>query len=143
MMRFLRRRGFRTLRLTQCTLSQASADVGTGHVVLLSQLFRENEGTWIVLFNGICYHNFDSYSLDQLSFLNKPILSAHLVIHLDWRLNTKLKPAPKIKPPRNGITMSALHKSGLGSSPVRPVRRAPPSENRAPLTPHHQPSRGG
>ena len=53
MVRCLRRHGFRVLRLTQRNLSQHASGVNSQHVLLLSQLFRENEATWIVLFNGV------------------------------------------------------------------------------------------
>jgi len=115
MMRFLRAKGFHVLHLTQCNLSQSSIDIGASHVVLMARLFQENEGTWLVIFNGICFHNFDIYSLDKLSFLNKPILSAYLVFHPSWRLNQTPKRtlAPKVKPPADGITMNALKSSWL------------------------------
>ncbi len=73
MLRHLRGKGFRTFQLTQCNLSSAKSDIRAGHVLLLSQLFRRNEGTWIVLFNDWCYHNFQLYSLDPLSFKASPL----------------------------------------------------------------------
>jgi len=117
MVRFLRRKGFRTLALTQCNLSLAGGQIGAAHVLLIAQLFRRNEGTWSVMFDGNCFHNFDVYQLEHSSFLTKPILSAHLVVHPSWQSNqTTLAPKslPEIKPPKNGITMAGLHKSGLG-----------------------------
>jgi hypothetical protein len=53
MVRFLRRRRFTALPLTQCNLSTSVSLLGKAHVVLLSQLFRKNEATWGVIFNGI------------------------------------------------------------------------------------------
>jgi hypothetical protein len=85
MRRFLRRRGFRTLRLTQCNLSENLSRIGTGHVLLVSQLILRNEGTWGVIYNHQFYHNFALYDLEPFSFLNKPILSAYLIVHPKWR----------------------------------------------------------
>lgn len=79
MVRYLRRRGYRVLPLTQCLVSTTGGQVRTDHVVLLSQLFRKNEGTWGVLYNEFYWHNYSPYNVDSLSFLNKPILSAILL----------------------------------------------------------------
>jgi hypothetical protein len=97
MIRFLSGRGFSVLALTQCAVSAATNKVGQHHVVLLSQLFRKNEGTWGVLFNDIYFHNFDFFGLTTLSMLNKPILSAYLVMHSRWRL----PPMREMKPGLN------------------------------------------
>jgi hypothetical protein len=117
MLRCLRRHGFRILRLTQCNLSQNTAGVHARHVLLLSQLIRENEATWIVLFNGVCYHNFDVYSLDSLSFINKPLVSAYVVIHTRWQMipSTPAKPLPKPTTTNGGISWATIRKSGLAS----------------------------
>jgi hypothetical protein len=85
MRRFLRRHGFRTLQLTQCNVSAAKDSVGTEHVILISQLFAHNEGTWGILFGSIYYHNFTCYAASSLSLLNKPVLSAYLVVHPRWQ----------------------------------------------------------
>ena len=117
MLRSLRRLGFRVLRLTQCNLSQHTSGVNSRHVLLLSQLFQENEATWIVLFNGVCYHNFDVYSLEGLSFLNKPLLSAYVVFHPKWQIGS----GPPAKPSRiptatqGGVNWESIRKSGLTS----------------------------
>lgn len=110
MMRFLRGSGFRVLLLTLCNLSSTTAEIGTGHVLLISQLFRKNEGTWGVIFNGLYYHNFESYLLGTLCFINKPILSAYLVAHLKWQMNppASLKPSPRPKIRSGGLTLAAL-----------------------------------
>jgi hypothetical protein len=118
MMRFLRGRGFRVLLLTLCNLSSATADIGASHVLLVSQLFRKNEGTWGVIFNGLYYHNFESYLLGTLCFINKPILSAYLVAHPKWQMNppASLKPSPRPKIRSDGLTLAAL---GMVSRGVR------------------------
>jgi hypothetical protein len=97
MIRFLRRRGFSVLALTQCSVSAATNKVGGQHVVLLSQLFRKNEGTWGVLFNDTYFHNFHIFRLTTLSMLNKPILSAYLVMHSRWRLSRMREEKPGLK----------------------------------------------
>lgn len=117
MVRFLRARGFRVLLLTLCNLSSAKADIGTAQVLLLSQLFRKNEGTWGVIFNGEYYHNFEGYSLTVLSFINKPILSAYLVAHPKWQRNPppSVKPSPDPKNRSRGLTLAALRMAGSGT----------------------------
>ena len=87
MITFLRNHGFRTLKLTLCNLTQSAGVVGNTQVVLISQLFRRNEATWGVIYDQIFFHNFDHYALEALSFLNKPILSAYMVVHPSWRLD--------------------------------------------------------
>lgn len=86
MVRFLRRRGFRLLRLTPLQISTARTKVGSEHVILISQLLRDYDATWGVIFDDIFYHNFTAYNLSALGSLNKPILSAYLVIHPSWRV---------------------------------------------------------
>jgi hypothetical protein len=115
MLRFLHRDGYRTLRLTQCNVSLARSNIGATHVLLLSQLLQKNEGTWVVIHNGKCYHNFESYSLEELSFVNKPILSAHIVIHPRWQIHVERghKSHRKLPRPKGGVTMLALYKAGL------------------------------
>ena len=116
MVRFLCRRGFTVLPLTQCSVSASDSTLGQSHVVLLSQLFRKNEATWGVVFGGVYYHNFDINYLDAFSFLNKPILSAYLLSHPNWRLGQwpKVGPARRIRPKDPQFTMHNLYR--LGSS---------------------------
>ncbi len=115
MLSYLRERGFRTTRLTLCNISTAISRVGSAHVLLLSQLFRENEGTWVVLFDGTCYHNFMQYSLEALTFLNKPILSAYVLQHPRWQIESSgsavTPPKPKIK--TSDFRFRHLRKAGL------------------------------
>jgi hypothetical protein len=116
MMRFLRGKGFRVLLLTLCNLSSATANIGAAHVLLISQLFRKNEGTWGVIFNGLYYHNFESYLLETLCFINKPILSAYLVAHPRWQMNplASLQPSPRPKIRSGGLTLAALGMASRG-----------------------------
>jgi hypothetical protein len=91
MTRFLRARNFRTLRLTPRMVTGARTKIGAGHVMLVSQLFRPGEGTWGVVYADFYYHNFDVFALSALAFLNKPIMSAYLVIHPKWRIGYATK----------------------------------------------------
>jgi len=114
MVRFLRSRGFSVLTLTWCNVSVAPIQIGRTHVVLLSQLFRRNEGTWGIVFNGFYYHNFDIFSLEELSFLNKPVLSAFLVMTPSWHSDEMpgKAPAPKLKIPKKPHHFADLHIAG-------------------------------
>lgn len=111
MTRFLRARRFRTLRLTPDLLVQAKTKVRPDHVLLISQLFRHGEGTWGVVFADFYYHNFDTYALSSLAFLNKPILSAYLVIHPKWQISYATKKS-KAMPPAKGrqLTLASMRK---------------------------------
>ena len=115
MLAYLRQRGFRAIRLTLCNISTATASVGSAHVLLLSQLFRKNEGTWVVLHAGTCYHNFTQYSLEPLSFLNKPILSAYVLQHPGWQIDSSGNEVAPLKPKiKSGdFRFRDLRKAGL------------------------------
>lgn len=108
MRRFLRQHGFRTLQLTQCNLSSAEDYVGTDHVILLSQLFKRNEATWGVTFGGMYYHNFSLFSMNALSVLNKPVLSAYIVIDPRWRTPPVKKSSLKRVVSRNRLKLKLL-----------------------------------
>lgn len=109
MVRFLRGHCFRTLELSVGNRAAAKSQLGDSHCLLLSQWYRGDEGTWLVLHNGTCYHNFDMYSLDSLSFLRKPLLSAYLVMHPRWRRPAK-PPANAPKKPLRKSTLLTLGK---------------------------------
>jgi len=116
MSRFLREHGFRVLRLTQCNLSVAKDYVGTNHVVLLSQLFRRNEATWGVIFRGVYYHNFGVYLLDSLSMLNKPVLSAYVVVDPRWWIGPREKKTVAAAKKSKRLNFMSLRRlSGSGS----------------------------
>jgi hypothetical protein len=113
MVRFLRRHGFHLLQLTQCNVSASRFRIGADHVLLVSQLYQRNIGTWIVMHGDQCYHNFDVYALDRFSFINKPLLSAYLVGHRRWQNHPdhSVTPIPKPKPQKGGITGDDLYRS--------------------------------
>jgi hypothetical protein len=97
MLRFLRARGFRLRRLCPQVVTRAKRPIGEKHVILVSQLFKPEEGTWGVVFGGRFYHHFEAYSFDSLSLLNKPLMSAYLVTHDRWRPRPKPERPPKPK----------------------------------------------
>lgn len=117
MLRSLRQRGFHTVRLTQCNVSKHSKGISDLHVILVSQLFRQNEATWVVVFNRSCYHNFSVYSLEALSFLNKPILSAYVLSHQKWQRDSGavVETFPQPKASKGGVNWAAICNSVLGA----------------------------
>lgn len=120
MLRFLRRNGFRTMELTFANRAKAKSKIDDSHVLLLSQWFRHNEGTWVVLHNGTCYHNFDMYTLESLSFVNKPLLSAYVVVHPRWQRPEK-PPAAARKKRLSKSALLTLGKLGY-THPIIPIR---------------------
>jgi hypothetical protein len=86
MVRFLKRRAFRVLRLTPLRISSALNPIGNEHVILVSQLISDYVASWTVIWDSMVWHNFSAYNLSGLAGLNKPILSAYLVIHPSWRV---------------------------------------------------------
>ncbi len=92
-------------------MANAKTPIGSDHVLLISQLFRREEGTWGVVFGDFYYHNFSAYDLSTLSFLNKPILSAYLVAHPKWRIKyAAKKPSPKVPAKGRGVTLARLRR---------------------------------
>ena len=118
---FLRRRGFRVLPLTLCNVSASDSMIGKDNVILLSQLFRENEATWGVIFKGFYYHNFDIYSFEALSSINKPILSAYLVFHRSWRLGRRQpdKPTARTAARSRAVPFSTLRIAKAANHPAK------------------------
>jgi hypothetical protein len=116
MRRFLREHGFELLLLTQCRVSAALTRIGAGHVVLVSQLILRNEGTWGVFYNNFFFHNFDIYSVDALSCVNKPILSAYLVTHPRWRSGSPDAAAVQLKATDQSFILAALGKPSQGKA---------------------------
>ncbi len=111
MTRFMRSRNFRMFRLTPRSVILAKTKIGPGHVLLVSQWFRPDEGTWGVVYGDFYYHNFEAYLLSSLAFLNKPIMSAYLVIHPKWRIDETTKKS-KARPLTRGpqLTLASMRK---------------------------------
>jgi hypothetical protein len=85
MLRFLKRRGFRVMKLSPIRMTSARNKVRSEHVILVSQLLYDYTATWGVIFDSLFFHNFKSYDLSTLALLNKPIISAYLVVHPSWQ----------------------------------------------------------
>ena len=107
MLRFLRKREFSVLPLTWCNVSTNKSPIDNFHVLLLSQLFARNEATWLVLHNELCYHGFDVYTATTLSFLNKPVLSAYLLVHPKWQEGLTSQKF-RLRLPNSGLTLNGL-----------------------------------
>ena len=110
MTRFLRGHGFRVQALTQSNIAAASSKIEHRHVILLSQMFRQREATWGVIYNSMYYHNFQIHFLDTLTLIRKPIVSAYLVVHPTWR-NCSMEwqdEPPKLKTAGSGLSLRAL-----------------------------------
>jgi hypothetical protein len=83
-----------------CANEVAGNNIRLEHVMLISQWFRRGEGTW---------GNFEPYILSSLAFLNKPIMSAYLVIHPKWRISyAAKKPIAKPRMKRHPLTLSSI-----------------------------------
>lgn len=56
------------------------------HVVLISQMFKKNEGSWCILYKRKIYHNCHNETefFHMLEFLNRPILSAYILWKKEW-----------------------------------------------------------
>jgi hypothetical protein len=112
MIGFLRARSFETLRLTPKMVSGAKTKIGPDHVLLLS-VRCAGEGTWGVVYADHYYHNFECYVLSSLAFLNRPVMSAYLVIHPKWRINyVAEKPKPRATAQGPQLTLAAVRKDG-------------------------------
>jgi hypothetical protein len=87
MARYLRRRGFRVARLTLRNLTNfgtVESPITRGHVVLARIKFLRGEASWIIIHNGMVYHNFEITELKPYSMLNHPVMEAFLVSHPSW-----------------------------------------------------------
>ncbi|MGA2248668.1 MAG: hypothetical protein ABSH48_27245 [Verrucomicrobiota bacterium] len=111
MLRFLRRRRFSALPLTQCRISEGHSNLGDAHVILLSQLLGKNFASWGLIHRRMYFHNFDVYQLERLSFINKPIISAYLVFHPKWCFDDypKEELKQKIRPNDPSFTLENLY----------------------------------
>jgi len=121
MVRFLRQKQFVVLELTFCNLTLAQSELSSENVLLVSQLFAKNLATWGVIFQGMFYHGFRSYTLDSLSLLSKPLLSAYAVVHPRWRLPSPASDKPASKPVMKGKAFTLAALAGvMRSAPARP-----------------------
>ena len=91
MLSFLRRKGYKVIPVTQCLVSLNGEvnNVKANHVLLISQLLKKNEGSWVIVHGGNLTHNFDTVPLNALEFINRPILSAYIIFHPSWNKKDK------------------------------------------------------
>lgn len=90
----LKSSGITVIPLSVCSVTnRISLDnlITEKHVVLISQMFKRNEGSWCVLYDGKIYHNCEDETefFHPLEFINRPILSAYLVWDRKWTRKSK------------------------------------------------------
>lgn len=90
----LKHTGLEVVPLSVCSVTNRPSLMNLvveDHVLLISQMFRKNEGSWCVLHKGNIYHNRKNETafFHPLEFINRPILSAYIVWKKEW--------APKAK----------------------------------------------
>jgi hypothetical protein len=90
MLAFLRKHGFKTFKITKCNLTSRNTDFEMGqlsdnHLMLMSQLLKPNEASWVVYWNGIQYHNFELSKANFWNLLNLPIISAYVLYKNEWK----------------------------------------------------------
>ena len=105
----LRKDGIKVIPLTVCRVTNReilSNLILETHVVLISQMFKKNEGSWCVLYDGRIYHNCsdETDSFRMLEFINRPILSAYILWRKKWAVKPRNKKCMvlKITPPWYG-----------------------------------------
>ena len=89
MAKHLRKRGFRVQKLTVCNLtSEAYVDhpITRSHVVLARIKLIKGEASWVVLHDGMSYHNFEITQMRVYEMIDHPVLEAFLVSHPRWFL---------------------------------------------------------
>jgi hypothetical protein len=90
MVGFLRQKGYTVIPITKALVSQGKNPLDVGnrirrdHVLLVSQLYLEDEASWVVLYDGNLMHNFQEAPIYPLEFINRPILTAYLIYHRKW-----------------------------------------------------------
>lgn len=83
----LRRAGFKVQKLTKRGLTNKRHiryPVTELHVVLASLRLIKGEASWVVLHNGMMYHNFDVTSFKGYELINHPMVTAYLIKHKSW-----------------------------------------------------------
>lgn len=92
----LRTSGIEVIPLTVCTVTnrlELFNLVLESHVLLISQMFRKNEGSWCVLHGGRIFHNCEdeTNSFHMLEFINRPILTAYILWTKKWERKMRQK----------------------------------------------------
>jgi len=89
MLRQLKKHGITAKKITKCNLTaknknNLSYNLKENHLLMISQLMKKNEASWMVYWNGICYHNFELTRADFWNILNFPIISAYCLYNPKW-----------------------------------------------------------
>lgn len=92
----LRASGIEVIPLTVCAATnryEVFNLVLESHVLLISQMFRKNEGSWCVLHGGRIFHNCEdeTSSFHMLEFINRPILTAYILWMKKWEEKRRQK----------------------------------------------------
>ena len=90
----LRHVGLEVIPLSVCSVTNRPSLMNLvveDHVLLISQMFRKNEGSWCVLHKGRIYHNRkdETEFFHPLEFINRPILSAYIIWKKEWALKQR------------------------------------------------------
>ncbi len=68
-----------------CRVSYRGVNAITkNHVLLVSQLYKYNEASWVVIHKNKVCHNFDVFPLNPMELFNRPTLSVYVVWRDDW-----------------------------------------------------------
>lgn len=89
--KFLRRRGFQLFRLTECSVTyfpdrhpKYQNVVTPQHVVLLLLDMCRSEMSYMILHQSTLWHNGTTERITPLTFVNAPIVDAHVVWKPSW-----------------------------------------------------------
>jgi len=85
---FLKERGYKVTEITINRLTQDRSykipPITYRHVLLVGQWINYLEGTWLVVNNGMKYHNFDAEPLQPMEFFNNPTDTVYVITHKRW-----------------------------------------------------------
>jgi hypothetical protein len=84
---FLRKNGFDLMRLTKRQVTNCEGPtypITKSHVVLSLIKMLKGESSWIVLHNGMVFHNFEFSFFDPYEMFNHPVVDAYLLKHKSW-----------------------------------------------------------
>ena len=85
----LRRKRFSVARLTLRNLTNFGSiecPIERSHVVLARIKVVKGEASWIVIYDGMVYHNYEITPLKPYEMLNHPVMEAFLVCHRSWKM---------------------------------------------------------
>ena len=61
------------------------------HVILASIRLDEKNASWVVIHNGLIWHNMQAIKLKTLDAYNYPLIDCYLVFHKKWLKGKNLK----------------------------------------------------